>query len=54
MVKFSDQLTDEEKEQAAKEIEESLSCEVCGHWVSMHGDNGECYSCPKNQCIALN
>lgn len=54
MVKLVDQLTNEEKQQAAKEMEESLNCEICGHWVSMHGDDGECYPCEDDRCHKIN
>lgn len=34
----------------AKEIEESVTCEACGHSVGMHADDDICYSCqPMNQ-----
>lgn len=45
MVKFIDQLTEEEKGQAVKEIEDSISCDECGHFVSMHDDFDVCHSC---------
>ncbi len=43
---------EQEWDQAEKR-EELIICQDCDHFVSMHGDNGECYSCPKNICKQL-
>ena len=37
-----------------EEYERIYTCDDCGHFISMHGDNGECYSCPKDICQSLN
>lgn len=41
---------DKSDDEKAKELEDSLTCETCGHWVSMHDDGDKCYSCEGAMC----
>lgn len=34
-------------------LERSFVCDDCGHFISIHGDDGECYGCPENICQVL-